>query len=338
MKYAVLTDTHIGARNSSPLFTRHIRRFFTEVFWPKVDAEGVEAILHVGDVFESGRTLSMEALATFNDVVLTEVQKRKLPIYLIVGNHDMPFRDHAVPNMVRELCWTHKEITVVDEPTEVDNLLLLPWPTPDLHEKTVEWAKTSSAKYVFGHLDITGARMNGNRVSEGGIAPKLFRRFKHVYSGHFHCRSTMANITYLSNPIDLTWSEIGWHGFWLFESKTGRMDEVETPWRVHNLITADTALADSYHDKLVRIEYAGKVPQAAVDRARSTGAADVRTIDITPPDDMQGEPEAGPLPATRVLIRDYVMGLKEDSRVPRGKLADLLEKVYDMAVQQGEAS
>ena len=343
MRIAILGDTHFGARNGSPLFARHQLRFFREVFWPAVNEHGIEAIVHVGDVFDVGWTLSMEGLAAFNEAFVNPCKMFGLPAWLLTGNHDLAVKKQQKPNMVREvLSSSTVGIRVVDAPTHIDNghVLLMPWITPDIAEDAMMWLKTSTARYVIGHFEITGAKMGPSIVCEHGLSPKTFKRFRHVYSGHFHCRSTLgSNITYVSTPLDLNWGETGWHGFSILESTTGVLTDFETPWRIHNRITSNT-LPPRLDDSLVRIEYTGKVPEKLVERARVAGAVDVRAIDVSPPpsDLVAGPSPSEPLPATRVLIREYVEALADDPRVPKARLADLMERLYDMALQQGESA
>jgi hypothetical protein len=44
-------------------------------------------------------------------------------------------------------------------------------------------------------------------ASHVGMDHKLFSRFEHVYSGHFHTKSHKDNITYLGTQMEFTWSD-----------------------------------------------------------------------------------------------------------------------------------
>jgi hypothetical protein len=44
-------------------------------------------------------------------------------------------------------------------------------------------------------------------MSQHGYSRDAFKKFKHVYTGHYHTASTKDNITYLGTPYELTWSD-----------------------------------------------------------------------------------------------------------------------------------
>jgi hypothetical protein len=52
VKIAIVTDTHFGARNDSPVFMEHFMRFFDRVFFPRIQAEGITTIIHMGDFLD----------------------------------------------------------------------------------------------------------------------------------------------------------------------------------------------------------------------------------------------------------------------------------------------
>ena len=41
MKVAIVTDTHFGVRGDNPNFHSNMRKFFEEVFFPKLEAEDI---------------------------------------------------------------------------------------------------------------------------------------------------------------------------------------------------------------------------------------------------------------------------------------------------------
>ena len=56
---------------------------------------------------------------------------------------------------------------------------------------------------------------------ENGMDKSLFKKFKRVFSGHYHMKSKKDNVTYLGNPYQLYWNDYGCkRGFHVFDTET----------------------------------------------------------------------------------------------------------------------
>jgi len=51
MKIAIITDQHFGARKNSKLFHDYFLKFYNDVFFPALEAEGITTIIDMGDTF-----------------------------------------------------------------------------------------------------------------------------------------------------------------------------------------------------------------------------------------------------------------------------------------------
>jgi hypothetical protein len=58
-----------------------------------------------------------------------------------------------------------------------------------------------SATAIFCHADVTGASMNDNIVSQGGVPPRVFPPDKPIYSGHFHKPHQVTAVTKGANGV-----------------------------------------------------------------------------------------------------------------------------------------
>ena len=47
MKVAIITDTHYGARKGSKLFHDYFEKFYDDVFFPTLDKEGIDTVIHM---------------------------------------------------------------------------------------------------------------------------------------------------------------------------------------------------------------------------------------------------------------------------------------------------
>ena len=63
MKVAIITDQHFGARKNSKLFHDYFLKFYDEVFFPSLEAEGITTVIDMGDTFDSRKGIDFSALA-----------------------------------------------------------------------------------------------------------------------------------------------------------------------------------------------------------------------------------------------------------------------------------
>ena len=53
MRVAIITDTHYGARKGSKHLHDYFEQFNKNILFPTLEAEGIDTIIHMGDVFDS---------------------------------------------------------------------------------------------------------------------------------------------------------------------------------------------------------------------------------------------------------------------------------------------
>ena len=94
---------------------------------------------------------------------------------------------------------------------------------------------------------------------EHGLESKLFEKFSHVYSGHYHTRSTDGRIFYLGNPYEMFWSDVeDPRGFTILDTESMEITHVDNPHRLFfNIYYEDTnyKLFDTtkYKNKIVKV-------------------------------------------------------------------------------------
>ena len=91
MKLAILTDTHWSARKSSRLFQDYFEQFYNNVFFPTLEQHGIDTIIHMGDAFDSRKSIDFVGLDWTRKVVLEPLSKYN--VHLITGNHDVYFKN-----------------------------------------------------------------------------------------------------------------------------------------------------------------------------------------------------------------------------------------------------
>ena len=262
MRVAILTDTHFCARKSSRLFQDYFEQFYNNVFFPTLEQHGIDTIIHMGDAFDSRKSIDFVGLDWTRKVVLEPLSKYN--VHLITGNHDVYFKNSNKVNSPELLLKDYENITTYSEPTEVNigglNILLLPWINSENQDKSFKLIKNTRAKVAMGHLELQGFRVNKNLVmDEHGLEANIFKNFKKVFSGHYHTRSDNGTVFYLGNPYEIYWNDVNDpRGFTIFDTETLEHFHIDNPYRMfYNIYYEDTPYQTfdvrEYENKIVRV-------------------------------------------------------------------------------------
>ena len=262
MKVGVICDTHWSARKSSRLFQDYFEQFYNNVFFPTLEQHGIDTIIHMGDAFDSRKSIDFVGLDWTRKVVLEPLSKYK--VHLITGNHDVYFKNSNKVNSPELLLKDYGNITTYSEPTEVNigglNILLLPWINSENQDKSFKLIKNTRAKVAMGHLELQGFRVNKNLVmDEHGLEANIFKNFKKVFSGHYHTRSDNGTVFYLGNPYEIYWNDVNDpRGFTIFDTETLEHFHIDNPYRMfYNIYYEDTPYQTfdvrEYENKIVRV-------------------------------------------------------------------------------------
>ena len=198
-KSACFTDIHFGKHNNSEMHNQDCLNFISWFCDFIKSDKDIDHIVFLGDWFEhrsaiNGLTLNMsyEGAKLLNQL--------GLPIYFIVGNHDLYYRN------TREIFTTKifdslENFILIDKPIEINNTLFCPFLVPD------EYGILNSTKcpVIYGHFEFKGFVLTGETYKlEHGPDPELFNKPKKIFSGHFHKRQSSSNVHYIGNtfPMD----------------------------------------------------------------------------------------------------------------------------------------
>jgi DNA repair exonuclease SbcCD nuclease subunit len=204
-KLAMLTDIHFGKRNNSRVHNQDCLNVI-DWFCEQVRKDGsVTHIAFLGDWFESRAAINIETM-DFSYQGLKKLDSLGIPIFFIVGNHDLHRRTtrdvHSV-RMFNEL----KNFTVIDTPQVIDNILFSPYlfnhEYKDLIQYNDLWA--FAGHFEFQHFYVTGY----NTILEHGPDHKLFPGPKKIFAGHFHKRQSKDNVVYIGNTFPMDFGDSG---------------------------------------------------------------------------------------------------------------------------------
>jgi DNA repair exonuclease SbcCD nuclease subunit len=260
-RIALITDLHIGARNDSSLFHDYYEKFYRDTFFPYLKDNDISTVICLGDTFDKRKQINFQSLERGIQYLFDPLQANNIHLYCLVGNHDAPLKNHIKISSPKLLLSAYKNIDVIDEPTELviddKKFLMIPWICADNNSEILKSLKTSDSSILCGHLELSGFEMNKGQMSDHGhIETSELKKFDRVWSGHYHHKSSIDNITYLGNPYELTWGDYDDpRGFHVYDTELDTLEFVENPNRMFiKYVYNDT---DKELDWVSKVDYSG---------------------------------------------------------------------------------
>ncbi len=197
----LFSDIHFGYRSNSK---KHNLTCLEYIDWliAECKARGIKTCFFLGDFFHNRATINLDTL-NFGIEAVRRLSEYFDNVYMLVGNHDMYFRQKRDVTSVE---WTDifENVHLINEPTTMGDCCFLPFLVQD------EWKdlENLTAKYVYGHLELPGYKLNNlmEMQDRGKESDKAFSKCEYVFSGHFHKRQyrildSKAEIHYIGNPF-----------------------------------------------------------------------------------------------------------------------------------------
>ena len=291
MKIAIITDTHFGARKGSKHLHDYFELFYKNIFFPSLEAEGIDTIIHMGDVFDSRKSIDYYSLEWAKRVVFEPMKKYQ--VHAITGNHDCYYKNTNEINSPELLLNDYSNIKTYSKATDINidglDILLLPWISTDNFDESLFMMKKSKSKVVMGHLELNGFRAHRGHVMEDGMKIDAFNKFDKVYSGHYHTRSEDGRIFYLGNPYEMFWNDVNDpRGFTLFDTDTLEHTSINNPYKLfYNVYYEDTNHqlfnTTEYENKIVKVivrkKSSPKEFQKFIDKLYRAGVQDLKIVE-----------------------------------------------------------
>ena len=225
MKILLITDQHFGVRNDNQAFINLYKKFYSNIVIPFLKASKIKTVIALGDTFDRRRSINFMSLNEAKEMWFNPLEDMGVKMHMLTGNHDIYYKNTLRINAPRELLGEYGNITVHDTPTTVDfdgcPILLLPWICDDNRDRAFDEISNSTADVCMGHLELNGFEAHPGHVMQSGMDSSVFSKFKKVFSGHYHMKSTKGNVNYLCNPYQLYWNDYGCkRGFHVFDTET----------------------------------------------------------------------------------------------------------------------
>ena len=236
MKILLITDQHFGVRNDNQHFINHYRRFYSKVVIPFIKASGIKEVISLGDTFDRRRYINFHSLDEAKEMWFDQLIKLGCNHTMLIGNHDIYYKNTLKINAPHEILGEYN-FDVIDKPTtksyDGTDILMLPWICDDNKSEVFEAVQRSKAPVLMGHLELNGFEAHPGHIMESGMDGTFFNKFKRVFSGHYHQKSTKGNISYLGNPYQLYWNDYGCkRGFHVFDTSTLKTTFYRNPFDI----------------------------------------------------------------------------------------------------------
>jgi predicted phosphodiesterase len=342
MLVGVLTDTHWSARKSSRLFHDYFELFYKNVFFPTLEQYGITTVIHMGDAFDSRKSIDFWGLDWTRRVVLEPLSS--YDVHMVVGNHDIFLRNSNKINSPELLLKDYKNIKTYSEPTEIKvgdlGVLLLPWINSENSEKSLKMIQKTKYKVAMGHLELNGFSPYKGHTMENGMDANIFGNFVKVFSGHYHTRSNNGTVYYLGNPYEIYWNDVNdTRGFTIFDTETLEHFSVDNPYRMfYNIYYEDTPYQTfdirEYENKIVRVIVRKKSNQKKfekfIDKLYTANVAELKIVENFQVQDIE-EFEAFESEDTFSILQRYVND--SDCELSKNTIVNILEDVYREALE-----
>lgn len=350
MRIALITDQHFGARGDNEGFHNFFDKFYSNQFFPYLKENNIDTVIDLGDTFDRRKYINFNTLNRCKKYWFDQIEKNKINLHLIVGNHCTFFKNTNEINSPELLLKEYSTIQSYSEPAEVTidglKVAFLPWICSGNYTHSMDFIESTRAQVLFGHLELAGFEMYRGAVNDHGFSGDIFSKFDLVMSGHFHHRSSRGNIHYLGCPYELTWSD--WNdpkGFHIFDTDTRELTFIENRYRMFYKIHYDDSNNDM--ESIMDLDtdrFAGTMVKVIVheknnpywfdmfiDKIEKAGVLDLQVVEdnlnLNLEDDSDIIDEAED---TLTILRKYTEQFGD--RIDKSKLDNFLSTLYQEAL------
>ncbi len=201
------TDIHFGLRHNSKEHNADCLEFIDWLI-DQAKQKDADTCIFLGDWHHHRSNINILTL-DYTMQALRKLNNAFKKVYIMVGNHDLFYREKRdIHSMI--VGSEFPNIVLVDQPLIEGDVALVPWLVEE------EWKNVTDikTKYLFGHLELPGFKMNAmvEMPDQGTLNADHFKHQDFVFSGHFHKRQTKGKINYIGNPFGHNYSDV-----WDFE-------------------------------------------------------------------------------------------------------------------------
>jgi DNA repair exonuclease SbcCD nuclease subunit len=350
---AMPTDTHAGVRNDNPAFQLYQKKCW-HWFFDYLDKHQIKHVIHLGDIYDRRKYVNFMSAKRLREDFFEPLAERGIDTHIIVGNHDMYYKDTHEVNALEEVVrGRYNNINIHSVPAVINidglDIQLMPWITDSNRAAAIEAIKNPKASILMGHLELNGFTMHQGVISDHGMDRSSFDKFDKVYSGHYHHRSTIGNVSYIGAFGEYTWHDYNDpRGFSVFDTETSVLEFIQNPHRMFRIAKYDDVANpdivekiqktdfSKYRDSYVKLVVVNKSNPYAFDllfdSIYKAGPIDITVIEdpsvLLENEDADEIDEAEDTPT---ILRKYIDGLTLP--LDSGKMKHFMMDIYNEALQ-----
>ena len=332
MKIALINDTHWGARNDSPAFIDYFNRFYNEIFFPYLQQNNINTIVHLGDVVDRRKFINHNTAHNFKLNFWDKIDLLNIDTHVIIGNHDTYYKNTNEINALQNLNISfNTKVYTSCETVNFDGLdiLFIPWICDANMEDSLHNIDKSTAQIVMGHLEIKGFEMHKGHLNEQGLDKDLFKRFEKVISGHFHKKSDDGQVYYLGCPYQIMWSDYNCpKGFHIFDTATRELIRVPNPLIMFKKFIYDDKKEDyskkdlsDYENTYVKLFISQKTDSDMFDKLLDRFHNEINAYEINVIEDLSSDINS--------TVKENILDQGEDTLTFLGNYIDQVDTTLD---------
>jgi DNA repair exonuclease SbcCD nuclease subunit len=352
-KIALVTDTHAGVRNDNPAFQNYQKRCW-EWFFDYIDANSIKHVIHLGDIYDRRKYINFMSAKRLREDFLEPLQERGIETHIVQGNHDSYYKDtHEVNALEEIISGRYDYINTYSVPSIISidgfDIQLMPWITESNKKQALEAIDKPKSSILMGHLELNGFTMHRGLIADHGMDRISFDKFDHVYSGHYHHRSTIGNISYIGAFAEYTWHDYNdSRGFSIFDTDTRVLEFIQNPYKIFRIARYDDVDNPNivekiqqtdfskYKDCFVKVVVINKSNPYAFDllfdSIYNAGPLDIQIVeDPTILLDNEEDTEIDEAEDTVTILKKYIDGLTLP--IENVKMKQFMIDVYNEALQ-----
>lgn len=362
MKIPIINDLHFGVRNGNTVFGNELIQFFEKDFVPYIKENDITDIIVAGDVFDDRNAISVKTLNIFREIFLEGL--KDFNVHIILGNHDIRYKDTLTPNSVEPLTYKYDNITIYKDPTVVNfdgyPIQFISWICRENEDDMMKAIASKKGKTLVTHMDVIGSQHVPGVFLDHGYDPATFYEYDHVLNGHIHTRSKIAgNITNMGSQYQMSWSDFGQtKGFHVLDTSNAELTFIpnEKPdlfvkvFYDTNLIGGVEPLLwldnnkEFLTDKFIKIIVTGTVDRLTFDTFLNIINNEIRTHDVKIIEDVTGMFDAEDSQVAEFLkeqgkttiqiMNEMIDNLVLDGSYNKETIKGLMAKFYTEAINQ----
>lgn len=261
----ILGDLHFGIRNNSLEWFEIQKSFLLDYFIEKIKEDGFDPekdiLLQLGD-WNHVRESTNVRIQNGSLQIMQELSSIfKKGIFIILGNHDVYYKDRTDTHSLKGLDLIFKNIHIFEKPNVLTinskhKFLMLPWIESDEEISSIVSKSVGKIDYLACHADIKDFRLNKWTKLEHGLDQTMLSSFKRVYSGHIHIRQENNNLLYVGTPYEMDRGDSGnVKGFYVLDLSENKPTErfIENTFSPKHLKFNITDLLNKDLDSLKKI-------------------------------------------------------------------------------------